>query len=140
MGDNSGFVQFNVLNIVPGTSSSQEVKELLRLIRKSDYKVIDHLSQTPHKISILSLLLCSVAHTNALMKLLSSSFVPQNIIVDQLEGVVASISADNGLGFTGFDLPPKGRNHNKALHIYGMQRNYIIPCVDGQQIILECAT
>lgn len=51
------------------------------------------------------------------MKLLSSSFVPQNITVNQLEGVVANISVDNGLGFTDFDLPPEGRNHNKALHI-----------------------
>ncbi|XP_050875552.1 uncharacterized protein LOC127079174 [Lathyrus oleraceus] len=102
---------------VPGTSSSQEVEELLRLIRKSDYKVIDHLSQTPSKILILSLLICFEAHRNALIKLLSSAFVPQNIIVNQLERVVASISADNGLGFTDFDLPPEGRNHNKVMHI-----------------------
>lgn len=51
------------------------------------------------------------------MKLLSSTFVPQDITVNQLEGVMASISADNGLGFTDFDLLPEGRNHNKALHI-----------------------
>lgn len=117
VGDNLGSVQVNALNVVPGTSSSQEVEELLRLIRKNDYKVICHLSQTPSKISIFSLLLCSEAHRNALMKLLSSAFMPQNITVNQLEGVVASISADNGLGFTNFDLPPEGRNHNKALHI-----------------------
>lgn len=43
--------------------------------------------------------------------------MPQNITVNQLEGVVASISADIGLGFTDFDLPPEGHNHNKALHI-----------------------
>lgn len=30
---------------------------------------------------------------------------------------MACILADNGLGFTNFDLPPKGCNHNKALHI-----------------------
>lgn len=74
--DNSESVQVNTPNAVPGTSSSQEVERLLRLIRKSNYKVIDHLSQTPSKISILSLLLCSKAHRNALMKLLSSTFVP----------------------------------------------------------------
>ncbi|XP_050897519.1 uncharacterized protein LOC127104375 [Lathyrus oleraceus] len=102
---------------VPGTSSSQEVEELLRLIRKSDYKVIDHLIQTTSKVSILSLLLCTEAHMNALMKLLSYAFVLQNITVNQLEGVVASISADNDLSFTDFDLPPEGRNHKKALHI-----------------------
>ncbi|XP_050889558.1 uncharacterized protein LOC127094827 [Lathyrus oleraceus] len=111
VGNNSESVSANAPNAVPGTSSSQEVEELLRLIRKSDYKVIDHLSQTPSKISILSLLLCSEAHRNVLGKLLSSSFVPQNITVNQLEWVVASISADNGLGFTELDLPLKGCNH-----------------------------
>lgn len=96
---------------------SQEIEELLRIIKKSDYKVVDHLSQTPSKISILSLLLCSESHRNALMKLLSSAFVPQDISVNHLEGVVSNISADNGLGFTDVDLPPGGGNHNKALHI-----------------------
>lgn len=119
VGDNSESVPVNAPkpNAVPGTSSSQEVEELLRLIWKNDYKVIDHLSHTSSKISILSLLLCSEAHRNSLVKLLSSAFVPQNFNVNQLERVMASISAGNGLGFTNFDLPPEGRNHNKALHI-----------------------
>ncbi|XP_050916564.1 uncharacterized protein LOC127131691 [Lathyrus oleraceus] len=117
VGDNSRYIQDSTLNVVPGTSSSQEVEELLRFIRKSDYKVIDHLSQTPSKISILSLLLCFEAHRNSLMKLSSSAFVPQNITVNQLKGVVASISADSSLGFTDFDIPLEGRNSNKALHI-----------------------
>lgn len=72
VGDNLEYVP----NVVLGTSSSQEVEDLLRLIRKSDYKVICHLSQTQSKISILSLLLCSEAHINALMKLLNFAFVP----------------------------------------------------------------
>src|ERR1044072_3161695 len=68
-------------------------------------------------MSMLSLLVYSEAHRNALMKLLKNSFVPQEITVGQFETVCASISAENGLGFTDFDLPPEGRNHNKALHI-----------------------
>lgn len=129
--DNSEYVSVNdpKPNAVPGTSSSQEVKELLRLIRKSDYKVINHMSQTPTTISILSLLLCSEAHRNALMKLLSSAFVPQNFIVNQLEGVVVSISAEIGLGFTDFDLPPEGRSHNKALHISMECKGTTLSCV-----------
>lgn len=51
------------------------------------------------------------------MRLLSSAFVLQDISVNQLEGVVLSISTDNGLGFTDVDLPPEGCHHNKALHI-----------------------
>lgn len=131
MGDNLEHVPVNALkpNAVHETSSSEEVEELLRLIRKSDYKVIDHLRQTLSKISILSLLLCSKAHSNALMKLLSSSFVSQNINVNQLERVMASISADNSLDFKDFDLPPEGRNHNKALYTSMECKGTTLSCV-----------
>ena len=37
--------------------------------------------------------------------------------MNQFEGIVNSISASNGLGFTDFDLPTEGRKHNKAFHI-----------------------
>lgn len=103
--------------VVPvASSSSQEMDELLRIICKSDYKVIEQLSQTQSNISILSLLLlCSETHRNALMKLLTSVFVPQNITLNQVEGFMASVSTDNGLGFTYIVLPHEGRNHNKII-------------------------
>lgn len=63
--------------------STQEVEELLKIIRKSDYKIVDQLGQTPSKISILSLLLCSEVHRNALMKLLNTAYVPHEISVGQ---------------------------------------------------------
>lgn len=108
--DNQEPVQINVpqQSAVPGISSSQEVDELLRIIRKSDYKVVGQLSHTLSKISILYFLLCYETHINTLVKFLSSSFVPQDITINQLEEVVASISADNGPEFTDFDLPPEG--------------------------------
>ncbi|XP_058784373.1 uncharacterized protein LOC131659162 [Vicia villosa] len=80
--------------------SSKDVEELLRIIRKSDYKVVEQLGQTQSKISILQLLMCS-----------------EKISVNQLEAVANNISAGNGLGFTHRDLPPEGKNHNKAFHI-----------------------
>ena len=77
----------------------KDVDELLRIIKKSDYKVVDQLIQTPSKISILSLLLCSEAHREALLKVLNTAYVPQEISVNQLEGIVANVHASNGLGF-----------------------------------------
>ena len=99
------------------SSFSKDAEEFLRIIKKSDYNVVDQLGKTPSKISILSLLLYSEHHRNALLKLLNSAFVPHEISVNQFETVVANITAGNGLGFTDFDLPPEGRNHNNALHI-----------------------
>ena len=56
---------------------------------------------------MLSLLLCFEEH----------SHVPQETTIDQFENYVASLTADNGLGFSDADLTPAGKNHNKALHI-----------------------
>ncbi|XP_058726220.1 uncharacterized protein LOC131597546 [Vicia villosa] len=97
--------------------SSKDVEELLRIIRRSDYKVVLQLGQTQSKISILQLLMCSDVHRDALFRILNDAYVPQKISVNQLEAVANIISAGNGLGFTDTDLPSEGRNHNKALHI-----------------------
>ena len=66
---------------------------------------------------MLSLLLCSEAHAQALMKFLKTAHVPQEISADQFGSYVASLSTDNGLGFSNTDLTPEGRNHNKALYV-----------------------
>ena len=110
----------SIPNANPGASVSreeEEVEELMKIIKRSDYKIVEQLNQTPSKISILSLLLSSESHRNALMKVLSAAYVPQDISVNQLEGVAAGITAGRSLGFSDEDLPPEGRCHNKALHI-----------------------
>lgn len=91
--------------------------EFLKIIKKSDYKVVDQLHQTPSKISILSLLMCSPTYRNALLKVLAQAHVTQDITVGQFDGVVANIIACNTLSFNGGELPKEGQNHNRALHV-----------------------
>ncbi|XP_050890261.1 uncharacterized protein LOC127095640 [Lathyrus oleraceus] len=95
----------------------KETDELLRIIKLSDYKVVDQLLQTPSKISILSLLLNSAVHREALLKVLDQAFVEQDITAEQFNNVVGSITSCNGLGFCDEELPEEGKNHNFALHI-----------------------
>ena len=52
------------------------MEEILKIIKKSDYNIVEQLGQTPSKISMLALLLCSEAHTKALVKFLKSAHVP----------------------------------------------------------------
>ncbi|XP_050896739.1 uncharacterized protein LOC127103531 [Lathyrus oleraceus] len=101
----------------PEVVQSEDAVEFLKLIKRSDYKVVDQLHQTPSKISILSLLLNSQAHREALLKVLAQAHVTQSITVDQFDGVVANIIACNTLSFSGEELPEDGQNHNRALHI-----------------------
>src|ERR1051325_4950160 len=95
----------------------QEMEEILKIIKKSDYNIVEQLGQTPSKISMLALLLCSEAHANALVKFLKNAHVPQDTTTDQFEVCIASLAANNGLGFSDADLTSAGRKHNKALHI-----------------------
>ncbi|KAI5388927.1 hypothetical protein KIW84_074548 [Lathyrus oleraceus] len=109
-----------VVTPAPGGSEKElddDAEEFLRIIKKSEYKLVDHLQQTPSKISILSLLLSSEGHREALMKILKKAYVPQEITINQLETVVSNVHASHGLGFTDMDLTVDGRNHNRALHI-----------------------
>ncbi|KAI5405555.1 hypothetical protein KIW84_052372 [Lathyrus oleraceus] len=66
---------------------------------------------------MLSLLLSSESHANALIKFLKTAHVPQETSVDQFKNYVANLTVDNGLGFSDADLTPAGKNHNRALHI-----------------------
>ncbi|XP_050895943.1 uncharacterized protein LOC127102641 [Lathyrus oleraceus] len=96
---------------------SNEVDEFLRIIKKSDYRVVDQLNQIPSKISMLSLLMCSEAHMDALVKFMRTTHVPQEISICQFEGVVNNIATSLSLGFSDEELLAEGRNNNKALHI-----------------------
>ncbi|CAJ2644571.1 unnamed protein product [Trifolium pratense] len=101
-----------------GTIPKSDAEEFLRIIHKSDYQIVDQLGHTPSKISMLSLLLTSEAHRNALMKVLEEAHVAKDITVGQFDGVVANITSSRYLGFNESELPSKGHDHNKALHIF----------------------
>ena len=106
---------------IPETSE-KEMEEILRIIKKSDYDVVEQLGHTPSKISMLAMLLCSEAHAKALVKFLKTAHMPQETSANQFEDCVASLTADNGLGFSDADLTPQGRKHNDAC-LSGVQRN-----------------
>ena len=51
------------------------------------------------------------------MKFLKFAHVSQEISSNKFENYVASLTTDNGLGFSDADLTPEVRNHNKALYV-----------------------
>ncbi|XP_039683789.1 uncharacterized protein [Medicago truncatula] len=97
--------------------SGTDNDEILKLIKKSDYKIVDQLLQTPSKISIMSLLTSSDAHRDALMKVLNQAYVDHDVTLGQFGSIVGNVTACNNLSFSDEDLPVEGKNHNMALHI-----------------------
>ncbi|XP_050916633.1 uncharacterized protein LOC127131762 [Lathyrus oleraceus] len=71
-------------------------------------------------------MLSSEAHRKALLKVLNTAYVMQDITVDQFDDMVANITASRYLGFNKAELPHKGNAHNKALHISVMCTNSLL--------------
>ena len=62
-----------------GATLEKEVDDILKIIKMSDYKIVDQLLQTPSKISILALLMNSPAHRESLMRVLDHAFVENDM-------------------------------------------------------------
>ena len=60
---------------------------------------------------MLSLLLSSEAHREALQKVLEQAFVEPDVTVNQFDSIIANITACNNLGFCDEELPEEGRDH-----------------------------
>ncbi|XP_050896377.1 uncharacterized protein LOC127103140 [Lathyrus oleraceus] len=89
-------IQTNQSNIV---NQSYDHDEVLKLIKKSDFNMVDQLLHTSSKISILSLLMSSDAHLDALQKVLEQAYVDHDVMIDQFDGIVANITACNNMSF-----------------------------------------
>ncbi|XP_070013293.1 uncharacterized protein [Nicotiana sylvestris] len=91
--------------------------DLRRKVQAREYFIVDHLNKSPTQISILSLLQNSEAHRNALMKMLSGAYVPNNITSGEMANMVGKVLENHKITFYEDELPPKGLSHNRALHI-----------------------
>ncbi|XP_027343037.1 uncharacterized protein LOC113855605 [Abrus precatorius] len=106
--------------------SHEEACEFLKLIKQSEYMVVDQLNRIPGRISLLSLMMNLEPHRKALLKVLNEAHVVHNISVDKLEGIVGNITANNYLTFNDDEIPVGGAGHNKALHIFVRCMDHIL--------------
>ena len=97
--------------------TEEETNEFLKLMKHSEYCIVDQLKKTPAKISIMSLILSSEPHRNALQKVLNEAYVPQDIEQKTMKHLVGRIHAANYLYFTKDELDAEGTGHNKPLYV-----------------------
>ncbi|KAF1888382.1 hypothetical protein Lal_00039304 [Lupinus albus] len=98
--------------------SEEEACEFLRFIKQSEYQVIDQLSRTPAKVSLLSLLMNSEAHREVLFKVLNRAHVNHDISTDKLGGIINNIMIDNFISFSDQEIPIEGqRAYSSFTHI-----------------------
>ena len=58
--------------------TEEESNEFLKLIKHSEYYIVNQLKRTP-RISLMSLILNSEPYRNALQKVLNEAYIPQDI-------------------------------------------------------------
>ncbi|XP_040930623.1 uncharacterized protein [Gossypium hirsutum] len=107
--------------------NEEEAKEFLKLLKHSEYSVVEQLRKQLARISVLALLLSSEVHKEALMKVLNETYVTHDISVNKLDRLVNNISADNFIYFNDNEIPPGGRGSTKALHITTRCKGYTLP-------------
>ena len=75
--------------------TTKEAEEFLKVIRNSEYSVIQQLNKLLAQISILALLLSSKVYHNALLKVLKKTRVPTSATKFTFEGMVSTVLATN---------------------------------------------
>lgn len=68
--------------------TEEEIKEFLKLLKRSEYSVVEQLNRIPAQVSILGLLRTSEVHR--LLKTLNETHVPSNISPENFDNLVAS--------------------------------------------------
>ncbi|XP_070004166.1 uncharacterized protein [Nicotiana sylvestris] len=103
--------------VVKKPVTEEEAEEFLKKMKAQDYSIVEQLRKTPTQISLLSLLIHSSDHCQALMKILNEAHVPDKISVNHLEKIVRKIFEVNRVTFSDEELPAEGTEHNKALYL-----------------------
>ena len=103
--------------LVRNKVTTEEVEEFLKIIKNSEYSMIQQLKKLLAQISILALLISSNVHRKALWKVLKETCVPTSATKSSFEGTVSMVLATNQISFTDDELPPEGREHTLPMHI-----------------------
>ena len=101
--------------------------EFLKFVKHSEYSIVEQLNKIPARISILSLLQNFELPRNVLLKALDKAYVAQNISVKGIDQLVGNIIVGAFIAFLDDEIPPKGKESTKTLHITIKCKNYIMP-------------
>ena len=92
--------------------TEKEAEEFLKFIKHSEYSIVEQLHKLPAKISLLTLMMNSKPHREAVLKVLKQGYVPYNASIEKIDHLM-----ENYISFSDEEIPPNGHGSTKALHI-----------------------
>ena len=127
--------------LVRNRVTTEEVEEFLKIIKNSEYNMIQQLKKLLAQISILALLISSNVHRKALLKVLKETCVPTRATESSFEGTVSTVLATNQISFTNDELPPEGREHTLPMHIMVKCEDMIVfrALIDNDSALNVCS-
>ncbi|PKI51043.1 hypothetical protein CRG98_028568 [Punica granatum] len=96
----------------PNKVTEEEVEVFMKIIKASEYRVVEQMAKSPAHVSLLTLLLSSEPHREALLQVLTAVQVPKETPLDRIEATVSSIFS-NTISFSEDELPSEGK-HEKT--------------------------
>ncbi len=99
---------------------------LLQIMKQNEYYVIEQLKRKPAIILLLSLILRSDVHHQALQRVINQAFVTCNITQGQFEKIIGQIQALNFIMFSDDEIDPASLKHTKTLHVIVKCKGYMI--------------
>ncbi|PKI49529.1 hypothetical protein CRG98_030066 [Punica granatum] len=109
----------------PKKVTEEEVEANMKIIKASEYKVVEQMAKSPAHVSLLALLLSSEPHREALLRVLTAAQVPKGTPPDWMEETVSSIFSST-ISFSDDELPSEGCTHSWALHIVYKCNNHTV--------------
>ncbi|PKI58432.1 hypothetical protein CRG98_021190 [Punica granatum] len=109
----------------PKKVTEEEAEALMKIIKTSEYKVVEQMAKSSAHVSLLALLLSSEPHRESLLWVLTAAQVPKGTPPDRIEETVSSIFS-NTISFLDDELPSEGGAHSRALHIVCKCNNHIV--------------
>ncbi|PKI49419.1 hypothetical protein CRG98_030189, partial [Punica granatum] len=105
--------------------TEEEAEAFMKIVKASEYKVVEQMAKSPAHISLLALLFGSEPHREALLLVLTAAQVPKETPPDRIEETIGSIFS-NTISFSDDELPSESWSHSRALHIVCKCNNYIV--------------
>ncbi|PKI42266.1 hypothetical protein CRG98_037338 [Punica granatum] len=95
----------------PKKVTEEEAEAFMKIIKASEYKVVEQMAKSPAHISLLAFLLSSEPHREALLRVLTTAQVPKGTSPDRIEETINSIFS-NTISFSADELPSEGLHWN----------------------------
>ncbi|PKI60159.1 hypothetical protein CRG98_019447 [Punica granatum] len=91
----------------PKKVTEKEAEAFMKIVKASEYKVVEQMAKSPAHISLLALLLGSEFHREALLRVLTAAQVPKETPPNRIKETIGSIFS-NTISFLDDELPSEG--------------------------------